>query len=137
MAEVSVTLQRIPELNAALLRKTLEHIEAHPETWKQDYWRCESGLCFAGTACDLDGGEWALPGQGTNPGWAELLVAREGEPGDETWCVTPNRVHARTRAQQILGITEAEAETLFAPENTLDDLREHVAFLLREDGEQA
>ena len=38
------------------LERTYDHIAAHPETWAQDSWRCETGMCFAGTMADLHPG---------------------------------------------------------------------------------
>ena len=44
-------------INAPLLRQVLKQIETHPETWYQAEYRCESGMCFAGWACELTGGQ--------------------------------------------------------------------------------
>jgi hypothetical protein len=55
----------MPELNIPLLRKTMEHIETHPEEWSQTTWAvrtpCGTTMCFAGTAAFLAGHafEWS------------------------------------------------------------------------------
>jgi hypothetical protein len=109
--------------NVPLLRKTLEHIEAHPQEWDQVRWRCESGMCFAGTAADLDGAQWLY---GAGP----MLRRREDDPADDRYA--PDRLHVRTRAQHILGISEDQADDLFEATNTLDDLRRIVGELCGE-----
>jgi hypothetical protein len=114
-------------VNVPLLRKTLEHIEAHPQEWDQMYWRCETGMCFAGTACDLDGGQWA-DADGSD------LLQRDGEPDEDNYgFVSPGLIHAATRARRILGLDLLEAGWLFRPGNTLDDLREQVGRLCGDD----
>jgi hypothetical protein len=109
--------------NVPLLRKTLEHIEAHPEEWYQNTWRCRTAMCFAGMACHLDGGEWHA-----NP-HSPWLAQRAGEPEDYA---PPGWVHAETRAKRILGLHPSYAEVLFHYRNTLDDLRRIVGELCGE-----
>jgi hypothetical protein len=112
-----------PRVNVPLLRKTLEHIEAHPQEWDQAHWHCGTGMCFAGTACDLDGGEW-VPGR-------PVLVQRDGEPDDLRYRrgIGRGEVHACTRAMRILGLTPIAALALFSAGNTLADLRRQVTAL--------
>jgi len=119
--------------NVPLLRKTLEHIEAHPEEWNQEYWRCGTTMCFAGTACHLDGGEWVTESaqstqdlDGLHNG--EFVMRRDGEERDQRWGHEAY-VHCATRAQRVLGITPGAADKLFDEENTLDDLRRLVGEL--------
>lgn len=40
--------------NVTLLKQTLEHIKANPETWEQGLW-CGTSQCFAGWAVTLAG----------------------------------------------------------------------------------
>jgi hypothetical protein len=110
-------------VNVPLLRKTLEHIEAHPQEWYQNTWRCDTAMCFAGTACHLDGGEWVR--DGSSP-W---LAQRDGEAPDDLHYAPAGWVHAETRARRILGLDPWPAAGLFHYRNTLDDLREQVAEL--------
>lgn len=42
-------------LNIPLLRKTMEHIEAHPEEHDQMTWVCGTTMCFAGHAAVISG----------------------------------------------------------------------------------
>ena len=123
--------------NIELLDKVLKHIEDHPEAWSQADWRteydealavdpesgreilavdCGTAFCFAGWACQMEGGKWADT--------TSLIPIDEDDPfdilGDDT-------VFASTRAQRLLGLTSEQAEDLFRSENTLDDIREMVA----------
>jgi hypothetical protein len=112
-----------PRVNVPLLRKTLEHIEAHPEEWDQAHWRCGTVMCFAGTACHLDGGEWV--------GDLPVLLQRDGEPDDAVWqpSIGQGHVHVVTRARRILGLTVGQSLCLFSAANDLGDLRRWVAAL--------
>jgi hypothetical protein len=119
--------------NVPLLRKTMEHIEAHPQEWDQQVWRCGTTMCFAGTACDLDGGQWAdadMPEDEDAP----YLLRRDGEPEEDTYTnIGPGLIHAATRARRILGLDETQADFLFGTSNTLDYLRAGVAELCGDD----
>lgn len=108
-------------INVTLLDQTLAHIEAHPGEWNQDFWRCGTGMCFAGWACQLAGGQWAH----LDPDNEDLADYLHAEPGDEA---LPNElITAQERATRILGLTNHQAATLFAGSNTLGDLRRIVA----------
>jgi hypothetical protein len=115
-----------PTPNVALLRKTLEHIENHPQEWNQGTWHCGTIACFAGHAVIIDGGQFA-------DDWRAPFVAeRPDDPGDafrEFGCGA-GQIHIADRARHVLGLTQAEADDLFAAANTLDDLREQVARLI-------
>lgn len=41
--------------NAELAYRVLDHIDAHPESWDQETWYCETSACFAGWAALLSG----------------------------------------------------------------------------------
>lgn len=123
-------------INVPLLRKTMEHIEAHPEEWEQGRWRrrvqrptfCGTAYCFAGTAAKLNGAEWRNP--------------PPPEGADDYGCqnhmiVTPDGVRpVDVYARKILGLDSAQAFRLFEEFNTLDDLRRIVGELI-EDAEAA
>jgi hypothetical protein len=114
--------------NVPLLQKTLHHIEANPWEWDQDVFRCGTAMCFAGTACHLDGGIWLegdeeslAPREDDNP--ADVGLANFGVDG----------IHASIRAQRILGLNSGQAMRLFAAGNTLNDLRRIVGELCGEE----
>lgn len=99
--------------NIELLERTLAHIEAHPEEWNQGAWRCESGLCFAGTTAALCGGEWVYPAEH----WQAALLKANEHPEEAAW----------VRAQRLLRIDDDQAAELFDAANDLDDLHRIVA----------
>lgn len=103
--------------NVPLLRKVLEHIEAHPQEWEQSEWRCETGMCFAGTCVDILGAKWAYPADINDTDLA-ALIEWDGERRT-CWDV----------ARSELGLTDDQVGRLFRAENTLDDLRRYVAAL--------
>lgn len=127
--------------NFALLDATLAYIEKNPDEWDQSNWRCDTGMCFAGWAAALAGGQylldveqveifnrsmpWELPpdwprhrGQFASP---ELLVEDE----ERGWITEP----ARERAIEVLRISHTQANALFAAGNNLQTLRRMVAAL--------
>ena len=107
----------MPNPNAPLLLKTLAYIETHPEEWDQTVWFCGSAACFAGHAVLLDGGKVS------NDRW---LLPREDDPPADRWDARDGEVYVELRARRILGLTEEQAERLFASYNTLDELRAQV-----------
>lgn len=122
--------------NVPLLRRTLAHIEANPLTWDQSWWRCETGMCFAGWACELAGGEWLVSAADMIEGAASSadMVYLIAEPGDDEEVVLPHvngmsvvTVHAR--ALRVLGLDEEQAEHLFSTHNSIVHLRDLVAEL--------
>jgi hypothetical protein len=120
-------------INAPLLRQTLAHIEAHPETWEQAVYRCSTGMCFAGWACALAGGKWVS--DATDPA-AEYLVP---EPADHEGDISTflrvdgtRGVRAERRAARLLGLTDEQADDLFSAGNNILDLREYVSELCGE-----
>lgn len=117
-----------PTINVPLLRKTLEHIEAHPEEWDQGDWRlrveregfCGTAYCFAGTAANLHGAEWRIPAPAD---WQD----------DDMRIVTPEGgMHVEYYAQEILGLNFNQADMLFDGGNDLADLRRIVDGLVAE-----
>jgi hypothetical protein len=119
--------------NFALLRKTMEHIEAHPQEWDQQTWitkaDCGTVACFAG--------------------WAVLLAHPEAEAvyGVPCSCGACDRVAATANAVRLggrkasiedvardaLGLTCKEGMRLFGAGNGMDDLRDIVAGYLAEE----
>lgn len=105
-----------PVINVPLLRKTLEHITAHPEEWDQGVWmreaarnECGTAGCLAGWALTLAGHE--LDFDKNNIFFGEAHYLTDGRPIEEA-------------AEQELGLTEDQGEELFAETNTLVDLWE-------------
>lgn len=113
-------------VNVPLLRKTLEHIEAHPEEWDQSSWSCGTSGCFAYHAAMISGGEPVDMYLG-------YVVSEEDDPSDQVYLAAigrPAMVHVATRAVRVLGLDEHPGDTrLFNGDNTLDDLRRIVAEL--------
>ena len=131
-------------VNVELLLKTLEAIEASPHQWSQQDWRCASTLCFAGWACELAGGVWAVSDllmakfefEPTTTATTRLLYARRGylkaDALDPSWDREGDRVHARKRAMRLLNITAGQAEELFSLDQDQDlaGLRREVEALI-------
>lgn len=133
-----------PRVNVPLLRKTLEAVEdeaakVQGSQWDQRVWRCGTGMCFAGWAVHLDGGEFASDQEGSIF-FDEVIVdtGLDGEvdrrravfPVDD---IKPGVVHTEdvpTRAMQILGLTEDQAYPLFAGGNNIDNIRSMVGRLI-------
>ena len=117
-----------PTPNVELLDRVLAVIKADFDHWDQSAWRqpavdgCGTALCYAGWACELDGGIWAAK---PDELYSEYLVARDGEP-PEWHHDRVALVFVRDRAQAVLGITDAEASALFQGSNGLADLRHQV-----------
>lgn len=130
-------------VNTDLLRKTLAHIEAHPEAWEQSVWAvrgldgCGTALCFAGHAVTLSGLELS---------WVDEYEDGYGNDDDEYWTparqvannvrVDPDsRLHGysiRYAAADLLGLNDEQAYRLFEGNNTLAELRRIVGELTAE-----
>ena len=100
--------------NVPLLRKTLEHITAHPEEWDQTVWMrnnaetaCGTAGCPAGTALAIQGYEFEYGNLYSNQ-------AHHIAGGD--------RVFIGEVAAKELGLDEFQAEELFDSVNSLRDL---------------
>lgn len=108
--------------NWPLLDKTLAHIEANPEQHVQWFYRCRTGMCFAGWAVELDGGKW----YSNDPSLycADLLVTNEEDPPEDCGSFDGTRViDVADRARRILGLDAEAASDLFAATNTIDDIK--------------
>lgn len=99
----------MPDINVPLLRKTLEHITEHRQEWYQGAWairtECGTAYCLAGHAVVLSGHEIRVP---------------EGEY--QLGYATASGEYVSEVAMEELGLTEWEAERLFAEHNTLPTL---------------
>jgi hypothetical protein len=104
--------------NFELLHRVYNHIEAHPGDWEQwDYatWRpCGAAYCFAGHTVMIEH-PFATP------------VWDEGDIG--TTCVRLGALlhDIPDLAMDALGLTGEEADELFEPRNTLEEIRDMVA----------
>jgi hypothetical protein len=107
----------------SLLDAAVEQIILHPETWNQDSYRCGGGLCVAGHVDVLAGGDWVEADP--DGAWSAYLVPGEGDHEGDV-ITLPGGVRAipaGDRAARLVGITRPTAETLFAGDNSRDDIR--------------
>lgn len=117
-----------PAINAPLLRQTLAHIEANPQTWHQGHWRCKTGMCFAGWTAQLAGGRWAGSPDSL---FGSYLVAEDGDlPGHVQETAVGAVVDVSDRATRLLGISVGQSITLFRGSNDLPAIRRIVADLI-------
>lgn len=116
-------------INTPLLRRTMEQIETHPETWDQANYRCDTGMCFAGWACELSGGTWST---GPDGPLSDYLIAEPDDGEDMFGRWDMRLVTAHNRARRLLGLDGGQADELFDQDNDLDDLRRMVAELCGE-----
>lgn len=107
----------VPELNVEHLRGTLQRIEDNPSEWNQATWRCGTQMCFAGHACNEAGAEW-------DEDFVVSTRVRNEQEGQSEWQPIPDR------AREVLGLTDQEANVMFAGGNTIDDLRLMVEWII-------
>lgn len=92
--------------NLPLLRKVLDHIDAHPEEWRQEVWvsktPCGTAHCIAGHAVVLSGGQFVT-----------LNRVRIGEKVQNVHNV----------AADLLGLDDRTADDLFDAGNTREDIQ--------------
>jgi len=145
--------------NTDLLKRTLQHIETHPNEWDQERWvtktDCGTSYCFAGWALMLS--EVPIIATQLNEPTVEIdnlsrALARAGMSAivnpDDCWSGT--RMTVRDAAETLLGLRgralpdpednglfACAADVLFEADNSLDDLREYVAGLCGETTETA
>lgn len=120
-----------PVPNLPLLRKVLDHIDAHPEEWHQSLWGMEtSNAC--GTALCIAGHAMVMSGYATSE--------RTGVPGRPLEFFTPDgRCVEYTEAehgQRLLGLTRAEAEYLFRGGNTRQVVQRYAEAIAARAGER-
>lgn len=97
----------LPPLNEKLIGCVLEHIESHPEEWDQSDW----------LTCRGQVPEWCGT-TGCFAGWAVALSTPA-----EQWPPSQKGESIRTQAARLLGITNLEADYLFAGSNTMQDIK--------------
>jgi hypothetical protein len=124
--------------NVELLRATLAHIEAHPETWNQQMWsnECGTAFCFAGHAV-------VLSGCTVNPEREQVLLDTVPAEFHDTFREITGGWNPpiALAAAVLLGLYDTDAigrsQTirLFNGDNTLEDLRSMVAELCGQDAE--
>jgi hypothetical protein len=114
----------MPERNVELLERTMQFIKDHPEQHSQGWWfkkrDCGTAACFAGWAVTLKG---YLPVFHVGDCRAETVVL----PGYRREFDTPEL------AQELLGLTLRERETLFEASNTSEMLELMVKDLVNGD----
>jgi len=131
----------------ALLDRIITTIELNPEHWNQDSWRCSTGMCVAGWVGQYEG-RWVVPDNKLNAEHAGSLLEYVLAEADaqRTTTLYPyvdvdgkvNDVidapvlaeHVEEFAMRRLGITRAQADSLFHHANTLEvikDLRDRLA----------
>lgn len=110
----------------ALLDAAIDQIEKHPETWYQPRYRCKSGMCIAGWAAALSGGQWLYP---ADHDYADYLPAEPDDPDEivETLFDGARVVDAHDRAVRLIGLDDGfaggDADRLFAGGNDLADIK--------------
>lgn len=126
--------------NAALAYATLDFIKANPEEWNQEVWLCLTAGCFAGNALLLDGLkrpptpedlDAARAAQGLadvhNGLWFPTRTKDGYRPATTVVFDGENRPRdVREEAIKRFNISRDDANYLFSPRNTLEDLEEAV-----------
>jgi hypothetical protein len=108
--------------NAELAYAVLDHIDAHPEQWRQGWWLtkldCGTAACFAGWACILSGDKPVLDDPDEDGDEIEFSLVE---------LVDGSKAHIEERAAQLLGIGPDRAYNLFSADNSRKDLDGKVA----------
>jgi hypothetical protein len=114
-----------PTLNVDELEAIYRLIELHPESWRQQNYvqrtACGTAFCFAGHALHRAGWHVADAVQHGVTWFQEgalLLYGPDDSPAD--WCEGDE---LQRQAAHLLGLTQAESDELFAPNNELDEIR--------------
>lgn len=125
--------------NIELLNKTLDHIKAHPETWKQSWWvtptiTCGTAYCFAGHAVVLAG--YAVSNNcevdfDTLPEDVRARICDEVYPSDDGDRTMVDVAHTAAGLLDIEGFYTPR-QHLFDAGNSLPDLERMVAELCDE-----
>ncbi len=102
-------------INVELLQKTLDTIKANPQHWNQRYWHCGTSHCFAGFA-ELIANN--LPIEINNEQVGAFKLDRKLQLGTGEY------------AEELLGISNHDGDTLFYGYNTLEVLERMVAHLI-------
>lgn len=99
-------------INKKLLQLTLDTTKANPQHWDQGNWHCSTTHCFAGIAELLD---------------KQQSLNTYIDEYDIDGC------DVAEYAMKALGLTIYQADSLFSPVNTLEDLEHRVNMLLNTD----
>lgn len=107
--------------NVPLLRKTLEHITAHPEEWDQETWALQTSCgtvgCLAGWAVTLAGHNLVF----TKGCDCEVCDAEESIAAET--CIVDGQLRTiHKAAEHALGLTQEQACSLFNGGNNLHTL---------------
>lgn len=103
----------------ASLHAVMTHPERHDQTWYFRMGECGTVMCYAGWTCHL---------AGYDPAWQGTTLAHKVRAAG-----LPAAYNAFTVARDLLGLTQAEATTLFAPCNTTEMLQQMVKDLVNGD----
>ena len=123
----------MPTPNVTLARRILEHIEAHPEEWQQNFWAkqllgseasCGTAFCYAGHAVHM-----AHPDAEFQFYEHDLL----SEQASDVQIPGVGLRNIKFTAQELLGLSDYSADVMFAASNTLEHLRDYVGQLSRPD----
>jgi hypothetical protein len=104
--------------NWPLIDSVLDQIDAHPETWDQNHWRCGTSMCFAGWTVELsqkNGVKWVQE----DPNEDSIAVTQVIMPGAFG---RTEEVHVSTAACDLLGLPSAGANALFEGTNSREDI---------------
>lgn len=116
--------------NYPLLRKTMETIDADPESHDQGSWGTQKGcgttMCFAGHAAFLSGAVLIWEKSDT-----EIMYADE--------CMTPEggRQEIEIYAARQLGLDSREVADLFYDAETIEDLHAVMELILAQEAQEA
>jgi hypothetical protein len=106
----------LPTPNLPLLRKVLDHIDAHPEEWDQEVYGtltdaspCGTAFCVAGHALNMVG-RFTL---GNHPNGGTMMLDGRAALGAEVG----------DAAADLLGLTEAERRALFSMFNSRESVQ--------------
>jgi hypothetical protein len=99
------------DFDAALAEEALGRIIADPNAHRQEEWRCETGMCFAGHAAQAAGFKWVNP-RPTGWGFEDALIEMNG-----------GKEHVSEVMTKRLGLSDREADILFYSDNKLEDLQ--------------
>lgn len=115
-----------PNRGLALLDEAIQQIELQQNRgtnseWDQCFYRCKSGMCLAGWAAQLAGGQWAFP---IKHDYADMLLATDDDnPEDIEQEEGLRVVDAHSRAARLMGLDDYQACEFFSAGNDLDYIR--------------
>jgi hypothetical protein len=122
-------------MNLEVFDLAMKQIETYPETWRQSCWgyqaACGTSHCLAGWVVAQAGGQmvwWGAPDGDEGDSHVALVAEDVVMPG-----MGEPAIPIDLAALRLLDISVGDANALFHPHNTLDDLRAMGAEL-RENG---